>query len=75
MFWHKHKWKVTGAHQLYRGVPEGRCPCTEVLMVCECGVVETRCLDGHWTLQQLQPSTAPTAQADREFFRKLGVKL
>jgi hypothetical protein len=75
MFWHKHKWKVTGAQQLMRGYADKmNTPCTEVLMVCDCGIFQTRCIDGHWTLEQLQPA-ASAAEADKDFFRKLGVKL
>lgn len=78
MFFHRHKWKVTGAQQLFRtnsAQPERHgTPVTEVLIVCECGAFQTRCIDGHWTLEQLQPDKAK-AEADREYFRKLGVKL
>jgi len=79
-FWHQHGWKVTGAqqmesvHSMIVAAHTVRSPITEVLMVCDCGQLKTITLDGHWTVQQLQP--APTkADADREFFRKLGVKL
>jgi hypothetical protein len=79
MFWHRHKWKVTGAHQLanitrHLRLGEVHAPITEVLFVCDCGRVKTETLDGHWTMEQLQ--SAPTkAEADREYFRKLGVKI
>lgn len=76
-----HHWKVTGA-ELMRYVatsPMGvttidKGPCTEVLMVCDCGKVKTICVDGHWTLEQLQPALT-RAEADKEWFRKLGVKV
>ncbi len=79
-WWHKHRYKVTGAMQLQRETQtilltqKIICPVTEVLMVCECGFIKTACLDGHWTLEQLQPQPGGVT-ADSEFFRKLGVKL
>jgi hypothetical protein len=76
MFWHRHKSKVTGVYPLERVThcSGARCPVTEVLLVCDCGAFETRVIDGHWTLEQLQPAPAKV-EADREFFRKLGVKI
>jgi hypothetical protein len=79
MSWfHQHRWTVTGSHMMMRGPfgidPSRATPITEVLLVCSCGKVKTLTLDGHWTLEQLQPAPG-TAEADREFFRKLGVKL
>jgi hypothetical protein len=77
MFWHRHKWKVTGAQLLYRFYGEERdirCPITEVLLVCDCAGVKTETLEGHWTLEQLQPASGK-AEADKEYFRKMGVKL
>lgn len=82
MFWskpkHVHAWKVTGVHQLQRVTyllqqREIVCPVTEVLGVCDCGEVNTCTLDGHWTLEQLQPHPAQPA-TDAEFFRQMGVK-
>lgn len=76
-FWHKHRWKVNGAQPMFgtnHYYPEIRKPITEVLLVCSCEQVKTICLDGHWTLEELKPK--PTEkEADREFFKKLGVKL
>jgi aspartokinase-like uncharacterized kinase len=69
---HKHRWKVTGAAQLMW--IQTKCPCTEVLLVCDCGEVKTENLTGHWELEQLLPQSAK-GEADREFFRKLGVRL
>ena len=43
-------------------------------MVCACGEAKTITLDGHWTLEQLQPQQSKN-KADIEFFKKLGVKL
>lgn len=77
MSWfHKHAWKATGVTPLNRGnayKSDVICPITEVLMVCDCGDIKTVCLDGTWTLEQLQPKSGPVA--DAEFFRKIGVKL
>lgn len=61
---------------LMRGNPlisEHQSPITEVLLICRCGRVKTQCLDGHWTLEQLQPKQS--SEADKEFLRTLGVKL
>ena len=79
MLWHRHKWKVTGAVLMERTVRhsilgEMSSPITEVLQVCDCGMVRTITLDGHWTLEQLLPRPAQ-AEADKDFFRKLGVKI
>lgn len=75
-WFHRHRWVATGVTHLYtvhRLHPEHRCPVTEVLRVCDCGEVQTICLEGSWELEQLQPKAGPVT--DDEFFRKLGVKL
>jgi hypothetical protein len=79
MFWHRHKWKVAGAQLLQRitrhaTLGEMKSPITEVLEICECGALRTLTLDGSWTLEQLQ-ATPGQVEADKEFFRKLGVKI
>jgi hypothetical protein len=79
MFWHRHKWKVTGAQHLDRVtrhvvLGEIKSPITEVLELCDCGALRTLTVDGHWSIEQLQPDPAKL-EADREYFRKLGVKI
>jgi hypothetical protein len=76
MFWHRHKWKITGVCLMKRStcIVGLFTPMTEVLRVCDCGEASTFVLDGHWELEQLQPHPAGAA-ADAEFFKKLGVKL
>jgi hypothetical protein len=77
MFWHKHRWVATGAYpMLMHTILAGQQithPITEVLLVCDCGHLKTVTLDGTWALEQLQPAPSK-AEADDEFFRKLGVK-
>jgi hypothetical protein len=73
MAWfHSHRWKVTGVTQLQW--LHTKCPCTEILMVCDCGEAKTINLTGQWSLEQLQPAPNRVA-ADTEFFKKLGVKI
>lgn len=77
-WFHRHRYTITGAHQMERvhrkkDLGEVHTPITEVLMVCSCGAVKTLELDGSWTLSQLQP--AQQTEGDREFFRKIGLKL
>lgn len=80
MAWFRHKYMVAGAQQMLRcnrhiSLGEINTPITEVLFVCQsCGKTMTQTLVGHWTLDQLQPRPMGVT-ADREFFRKLGVKL
>lgn len=47
------------------------CSITEILLVCDCGEVKTKTLDGEWTLEQLRVGTSKT---DKDFLGKLGVK-
>lgn len=77
MFWHKHRWKATGVHHMYEVrpyLPDIKKPVTEVLMVCDCRVLKTILLTGHWTLEQLQPAQPAAREIDREFLRRMGVK-
>ncbi len=60
---HRHHWVAVAAQKLYYktarfGVPiEGtESPITEVLLKCECGDVRTKMVDGHWTIEDINPS-------------------
>jgi hypothetical protein len=79
-WFHRHLWKVTAVTHLERIdrwaaelhlAPD---PCTEVLLVCDCGSVKTFTISGHWTAAQMQPHP-DKPEADKPFLRKLGGKI
>jgi hypothetical protein len=80
MAWfHRHRWVVRGVQNLQRitrhaTLGEMSSPITEILERCDCGAIRTLTVDGTWSLEQMNPPPGQV-EADKDFFRRLGVKI